>query len=1058
MQPDGSVDNTANADHVTNLVQAGAVGTVNFGVASSPPPAALVLPLHGGPGADTDVFVGRDEEVARLSALLQPGSGTAVTRVAGMGGVGKTALALYCARAALGSGWFPGGAFSVNMQGYRADGGVPAESVLRPLLRLLGVDPLGTPTNPGEMAAVYQQLLDGMARSGREVLLVLDNVSTARQIAGLIPANPAHRVLVTTRDTVDIPGARGFSLDVLAADKAGVLLDVALRDVAPDDRRLADDPAGTRELVRTCGWLPLALRIVAALLAEEPDLSPAQLAAELAEAGIEGFVHGERALSAVLDLSWHHLVRRNRPAARLLRLLCLNPVPDCGTEAAAVLADASEARTVHLLRALRQAHLLVHTDRRWRMHDLVRAHTETYDADLTPDDLRAADTRLVNHYLIATQDAVNHLAAMWVGRPDDRFTGSGEALRWLDGEYPALLVLAHKMAEAGHHHQAAALYSQLSAYQVNRGYLTDQLTTSRLAYAAALRQDNLSTQADMANNLGLALGHVGLLGEAIDLYLTAIDLHTRNGDDHRAAKARNNLGSMLTSFGRHDEAIRLCREAVDAYRRAGDPRREAGAWHNLGTALAAGGRTDEAILACERAASINREVRAYDREVMAWTTVANILLDTGLGDDAIDVCHSAIAIGQAFHDTVAESRAWAGLGSIYLRLGRPADAEEAYRQSIATDAGEHPTGTVAQRWTGLGFARAAGGDLAGAAAAHREAVRTYHRIGDPHGEAMTSNNLGRVLLRAKDRRGAAEAHRTALKLTTAHDDHFGQAMTQANLGELHDEGGDTAAAEAAFHEAITLFHRIRDAKHEANAWLSLGMCLHDHDTTKAVSAYQQALTIFTESNDEHAAESAREYMRRASASEPLPHDRPRRHRRLRHCSTELSGVLPRHPLDQRHDGVVDRRSAGPGVGRFLCDQASVPSPPRCPTGRRSRHRAILGRRRGQGKTGDESRFEPADDGGEPLVVDVPVLALDTQHWRDALVASSQDPAADGVNDTPPTVRTAHQFGVVAVLHPIRRARHDATALRHDGDTTAWTRNRSTGSSRTTATTTTGSDV
>ncbi|WP_433272674.1 tetratricopeptide repeat protein [Actinosynnema sp. CS-041913] len=869
VQPDRSVENSANADHVTNLVQAGVVGTVNFGAVPSPPPAALVLPLHGRAGAD--IFVGREEEIERLSGRLRPGSGSTVSCVAGMGGVGKTALALHCARAAVGAGWFPGGAFSVDMRGYLADGGVPVESVVRPLLRHLGVDPLGAPADPGESVAVYQRVLDEMARSGREVLLVLDNVSTARQVEGLIPAHPAHRVLVTTRDTLDIPAARGFSLDLLAADKATVLLDEALRDVAPHDRRLSDDPVGTRELVRTCGRLPLALRIVAALLAEEPGLSPSRLAAELTEAGIVGFVHGERALSAVLDLSWHHLVRRNLPAAQLLRLLCLAPVPDCGTGVAAMLADSSEARTAPLLRALRQAHLLAHADRRWRMHDLVRAHTETHDADLTPADLVAADLRLVNHYLFSTQDAVGHLTALQAKRPDNRFTDSGEALRWLDGEYPALLTVARRLAAGGHHHHPAmALCSHLSVYQDSRGYLMDRLTTSQLGYVVACRQDDLSVRAEMANNFGVALSEVGLPGKAMDLYRSAIDLHTRNGDDHLAAKGRNNLGSVLTSLGRHEEAIRSCRDAVDAYRRSGAPRREAGAWRNLGSALAAGGRMDEAVLALERAAGMYREVDAHENEIQAWTLVADILVDAGLGEDAVDVCHSAIAICRAFHDTAAEALAWAGLGSTYLRLERPAEADEAYRRSIELESGEHPTGMVAQRWIQLGNARAADGDLNGAAAAHREAVRTYHRIGDQHGEAMTSNNLGMVLLRTGDRRGAAEAHQAALRLTQAHDDYFGQAMTQANLGELHDEAGDTATAEAAFREAIALFYNIGDVRHEASAWLRLGICLHDHDTTGAMSAYREALAAYTESNDEQGVRSARECLRRASAGEPRP--------------------------------------------------------------------------------------------------------------------------------------------------------------------------------------------
>ncbi|WP_370968645.1 tetratricopeptide repeat protein [Amycolatopsis sp. cg9] len=855
---------------IGTVVQAGTIGAVNLVQPPAGTAVAVVLPVRSDVGACAEVFVGREEETERLSSLLRSGSGSSVSYVAGMGGVGKTALALHCARLAGEAEWFPGGVFSVDMQGYRADGGVPARAILRPLMRLLGVDPHEIPVDVGEQLAAYQQLLDRLGQSGKAVLLVLDNVSTAEQIQGLLPAGDGHRVVLTTRETLDLPGARGFSLGVLTNENARVLLDRAIRDLVSEERRISADPIGTRELIRTCGRLPLALRIVAALLADEPALTPAHLAAELTEAGIVGFAHGERALAAVLDLSWHRLVRRNRAAARLLRLLCLTVGPDCPTEVAAVLNGSSGARTVPLLRTLRQAHLLAHADQRWRMHDLVRAHAETCDAGLSAAEIHAADTRLVDHYVFTAQDAVHHLSALAERPVHNRFTRTEDAVRWLATEYPTLLAVAHKTAESGNHRYTMVLCSHLTTYQNRHDHLTDLLMISRLGYASACLSGVPAARADMASNLGIALGKVGLAAEAIELYRVAIDLHTRNDNTHAAAKAWNNLGNTLKVAGRREEAVHACRTAVDAYRRAGDSRKEAGAWINLGSALAADEQTENAVLAYEEAAGICRDIGDVENEVTARSRMADALLDAGRSADAVRVNRAAIAVGRAKRNVAAEAAAWSSLGFLFRRLGRAPEADDAYRRSIALEGGEEPTGTVALRWTHLGHARSQEGDYAGAAAAHREAVRAYHRIGDWHGEAMTSNNLGHVLTESGDPGGAAVAHQAALSLTRAHDDLFGQAMTLANIGVLHHRTGEPAAAGAAFREATGLFHRIGDAKREADAWLHLGICLHDHTRAEAIAAFRAALAVHTEANNKEGIAAATHWLVKVLVPSTLP--------------------------------------------------------------------------------------------------------------------------------------------------------------------------------------------
>lgn len=268
--------------------------------------AAVVRAVRPDPAADAG-FVGRATEMTELLTLLAPHPGTdsgtapananananaaggvvVVSAVAGAPGVGKTALAHAAARAAVTRGWFPGGAVTVDLHGYDPD---PAQVVwptqLYPgLLRALGVSGEQIPPEETGQATVYHQVLDQLAEAGRAVLVVLDNVGDPDQVAALLPhATGGHRALVTSRDSMArLLGARLLDLHVLDPDAAVHLLDTGLRRRDPADRRVTGDPGAAGQLVELCGRLPLAVQIVAALLADEPDRPLTGMVADLTD-------------------------------------------------------------------------------------------------------------------------------------------------------------------------------------------------------------------------------------------------------------------------------------------------------------------------------------------------------------------------------------------------------------------------------------------------------------------------------------------------------------------------------------------------------------------------------------------------------------------------------------------------------------------------------------------------------------------------------------------------------------------------------------------------------
>ena len=324
--------------------------------AASAPVARAQLP------APVAGFTGRRGELAEFARLLDPARGmgaVVVSAVAGLAGVGKTALAIQAGHAARAAGWFPGGVLFIDLHGYD-DAPVQPHQALDSLLRALGVAAEHIPPEAEDRAGLYRSVL---AQVTDPVLVIADNASSEAQVRLLLPGPGPHRVIITSRHTLAGLGARLLDVTVLDEQAAVALLDEVVRVARPGDDRISADPVAAGKLAGICGGLPLALRIAGALLAGDPALSAAELAGELgSEVGrLEALAYDDGggtsapSVAAAFELSYRQL---DAAAALLFRLLPVNPGPDVSTAAVAALAGwpAGEARRV--IGRLARAHLV----------------------------------------------------------------------------------------------------------------------------------------------------------------------------------------------------------------------------------------------------------------------------------------------------------------------------------------------------------------------------------------------------------------------------------------------------------------------------------------------------------------------------------------------------------------------------------------------------------------------------------------------------------------------------------------------------------------------------
>lgn len=381
-------------------------------------PAQVPLALSGLPAA-SPAFTGRKEDLAKALEVLappEPGSGSGdtaavvVTAVGGMGGVGKTELAVQAAHIALSRSWFPGGVLFADLFGYDEDRRRDPSQVLEGMLRALGVPGEHVPPDRDGRVRMYGSILAEFAARGRRVLVVADNTNTGHQVSMLLPTDGVSAAIVTSRHTLGMLNARLLDLNVLPQDEAERMLGRVVEVARPGDTRVANHPGDVAALVGACGRLPLAVRIVGALLAEDPALQAAQLTYELGELPpLEGLRYGGDGVAKALALSYRALTNEQQ---RMFRMLTINPGPDTSTAAAAILAGLAEPAARQILKDLARAHLIERGEvyGRWRMHDLIRQYaTSLQDQHADSDGRDEALTRLLEFYLATTRAAAAHL-------------------------------------------------------------------------------------------------------------------------------------------------------------------------------------------------------------------------------------------------------------------------------------------------------------------------------------------------------------------------------------------------------------------------------------------------------------------------------------------------------------------------------------------------------------------------------------------------------------------------------------------------------------------------
>lgn len=308
-------------------------------------------------------FSGRADQVRELwESVTGPRSGTAmpIMVVEGMGGVGKTRLAVHLAHRLLAGGHYSDAQLYVDLRGHSDQPPADPATVLASFLRLLGVPAGRIPHRLDERVSLYRDRLHA-----RKALVLLDNAASEEQVLPLLPAGPANLVLVTSRRALALDGAHAMPLDVMGRTEAAELLG---RVVGAD--RVAAEPEAVRQVVDLCGRLPLAVVLAARRLRSRSGWAVSDLAGRLEDADdrLAELAAGGRRLKAVFDQSYRELSASEQ---RVFRLLGLHPGDDITLDAVAALTASPTAEVRTIMDRLVDENLVAVRGRHYRLHDLL---------------------------------------------------------------------------------------------------------------------------------------------------------------------------------------------------------------------------------------------------------------------------------------------------------------------------------------------------------------------------------------------------------------------------------------------------------------------------------------------------------------------------------------------------------------------------------------------------------------------------------------------------------------------------------------------------------------
>jgi len=724
-------------------------------------------------------YVNQEREIAGLISLVKQATNSearqvVISAITGQAGIGKTALAIRVAHEM--SNLFPDGELYVNLRGYDSERRDPFD-VLGDFLRALGVEGIAIPRTLEQRSLMYRARM-----SQRRTLVVLDNAYDESQVRPLLPGNPRCAVIVTSRSRLaGLEHARSVSIELLDPPKAVELLTYLV-----GEDRLAAEPGAAEAIVKLCGYLPLAIRIVGAKLVAKPHWKLSLLVERMQDERLRlrELNAGDIEVRSSFMLSYIELPPEVR---RLFRFLGIIETLDFPAWIADVLLNDPNSDGFALLERLVDVQLLEPAGQdsvdqyRYRFHDLIRLFArELLYQEEESGVIAAAFGRLVGTYLVLAEKADTYLQAD--GRRDireceaDRLDPPPQALAainrgplsWFEMERLCLIKLIEDTHQRKIHAATWQLAATLTWYFDLSARWREWRDTHELALDSAETLRDPYAKAVILWSLGTVHWYDARWRSAIEALSASIELFAQLGENHERALASRNLGVVYRDQSRWTEARECYQVALGLFEASGDRRRTALTWRNLGDVYRDQGDYVEAQEFFDRCAAIYDEVNDSLGVAYMLRSRGDAYWGEGRYEEALHSFEACLLVFRGLRDRRAEGRTLRNIGLVYRDQERTGDAEVYLERSI----------------------------------------EVFRELGDQHGEARTLQCIGELYHMQGRMQMAYDCYQKSLEVFRDLGDQLWQGKALAAQGQaLLDQGNGESAAER-WRDALAIFEAL----------------------------------------------------------------------------------------------------------------------------------------------------------------------------------------------------------------------------------------------------------
>ncbi|MBW4508266.1 MAG: tetratricopeptide repeat protein [Scytonematopsis contorta HA4267-MV1] len=754
-------------------------------------PKKTIKPVKYIPPQGAKNFIGRSQELAKIHSLLYKQKHTvAISAVGGMGGIGKTELAIKYAHQY--QDYYTGGICWL----YAASGNLATEIIQFAQtyleLKVPQKDIKGNPLGINQQVAwCWQnwQPSDGL------VLVIFDDVDNKENWSTLLPKNDRFRVLATTRLESFDGNIRKIALDVFSLDEA---LEILINMVG--SRKVNRELETAKELCKLFNYLPLGVELAGRYIDNKPPhVTLADILKELKQQQTQSaknslqknIIEAQSTVKAAFELSWLQLSEQTQKIAAILSLFTENIFAWSWVESIANSLNFHQDNVGEALEQLYQRHLVSAIEEEdtyyYKLHPLICEFLREKLAGFAEaDELKRA---FVNHFIAVAKkipksatlediakvkNAVPHLAEIaenlienvsdedlyWAFVGLNRFYNA-QGLYELALPWSEQFVSVVKSRLGENHPDYAQSLNNLANLYYDQGKYdeAEPLYREALSLRKRILGENHPDYAQSLNNLANLYYDQGKYDEAEPLYRETLSLRKRIlGENHPDyAQSLNNLASLYYNQGKYDEAEPLYRQALELYKRIlGENHPDyAQSLNNLASLYRSQGKYDEAEPLYRQALELRKRILGENHPDYAQSlnNLASLYRSQGKYDEAEPLYRQALELRKRIlgenHPDYAQSLN--NLASLYRSQGKYDEAEPLYRQALELKKrilGEnHPS--YATSLNNLAFLYRSQGKYDEAEPLYRQALDIYEqRLGSNH---PYTNNCRRNLenLRSK---------------------------------------------------------------------------------------------------------------------------------------------------------------------------------------------------------------------------------------------------------------------------------------------------------------------